>query len=330
MKKLLLTSSLILLPLLLSAKSNNIQDNIIKTSGDGKSNVTELNGAFPVKEKEKKYSYEKELLLNYYIKRQNIKFPAQEGEQRVFIAKKEKKEDSNSEMDNPKDKLISVKGYCIVENTIDIGKQPMSANLNCNTNIGPIKFFGNYVPHNVMETLFVTGLHIEKNNRKYRIENAKILNESRSSYNVATYVNNRKLEKVALESTSNASVAVQEGANDYLEQLEESKVQQEASNGETTIDNTGSGSVITQPVVTTNTEEPDAKDYIVKGAIDIITGTVKAVADVYKSDLPYLYQIVEGSKLYIDLYVNSTEMALDNTTENNINNKNYTTKGKEK
>lgn len=202
----------------------------------------------------------------------------------------------------------------------------MSANLICTTNIGSIKFFGNYVPHNQLETLFVTGLHIEKNNKKYKIENAKILNESRSSYNVATYVNNRKLEKLTLEATGNTAIAIKNGSNDYLEQLEASKVTQEATSGDSSTVNSGSGTVVTQPVVTTNTEKPEAKDYIVKGAIDIITGTVKAFTDVYKADLPYLYQIVKGSKLYIDLYVNPNEMSLDNTTENNVNIKNYTTK----
>lgn len=329
MIKLLLTSTLVLLPTIISANTD-MQNNIIKTSGNGKSNVIELDGAFPQKQKEEKYSYEKEILLNYYLQRQGVRFKVSEGEKRTFITEKKKEDNNDNNNEEEKNNLVSVKGYCIVEETVDIGKQPMSANLNCNTNIGPIKFFGNYVPHNPMETLFVTGLHIEKNNRKYKIENAKILNESRSSYNVATYVNNRKLEKVALESTANSAMAVREGANDYLEQLEQSKVVEEASVGESTIDNTGSGTVIAQPVVTKNTKEPEIEDYLVKGAIDIITGTVKAVADVYKSDLPYLYQIVGGSKLYVDLYVNPKEMALDNTTENNINNKNYTTKSKEK
>lgn len=329
MKNVLL-SSLILFPLILSGKSNYIQDNIIKTSGDGKSNVIELDGAFPKKEKEKTYSYEKEILLNYYLKRQNVAFNSLEGQKRTFIVAKDKDKYKDQQDEDIIDNLISVKGYCIIEDTVDIGKQPMSANLNCNTNIGPIKFFGNYVPHNQMETLFVTGLHIEKNDKKYKIENAKILNENRSSYNVATYVNNRKLEKISLDSTSKGAMAVKEGANDYLEQLEQSKVVEQASVGQSSIDNSGDGTVIAQPVVTRNTQPPEAKDYLVKGAIDIITGTVKAVADVYKADLPYLYQIVEGSKIYVDLYVNSAEMTYDNTTSNNINNKNYTTKSKEK
>lgn len=330
MKQILLISSLVLLPNILNAKGNYIQDNIIKTSGDGKSNVVELDGAFPQRKEEKVYSYEKEILLNYYVKRQNARFTALEGEKRELVLKKEKDSNLDDQTKSPEVNLVSVKGYCIVEDTVDIGKQPMAANLNCNTNIGPIKFFGNYVPHNVMETLFVTGLHIEKYDKKYKIENAKILNENRSSYNIATYVNNRKLEKIALESTSNTATSVKEGANDYLEQLEQSKVIEEASIGQSSIDNSGDGTVIAQPVVTKNTQPPEVRDYVIKGAIDIVTGTVKAVADMYKSDLPYLYQIVAGSKIYIDLYVNPTEMSFDNTTENNINNKNYTTKSKEK
>ena len=322
MKKIFLFNTLILTPLFLFSQ-NNIQQNIIKTSGEGKSNIIELEGAFPVKELKKEYNYEKEILLNYHLLRQKISFNTIDGEQRLFVVAK-KEEPKNDISSKSEITLVSIKGYCIVEETIDIGKQPMAANLNCNTNIGPIKFFGNYVPHNSLETLFVTGLHIEKNNKKYKIENAKILNENRTSYNIATYVNNRKLEKVALEAAGNTALAVKEGANDYLDQLEASKVSQEAS-GANAVSN-GLNTVVNQPVVTTNTEKPDAEDYIVKGAIDIVTGTLKAVTDIYKSDLPYLYQIVDGSKLYIDLYVNPNEMVLDNTTENNINKTNYNKK----
>jgi len=327
MKNILL-KTLLITPVLLF--SNNMQDNIIKTSGNGSSNVIELDGAFPIKKEENLYNYEKEILLNYYLSRQNVSFKKQDSVAKNFVVLKEKKEELSEDTNTDNKKLVSVKGYCIIEDTVDIGKQPMSANLNCNTNIGPIKFFGNYVPHNKMETLFVTGLHIEKNGRKYKIENAKILNENRSSYNVATYVNNRKLDKLGYETLGNTAAAAQSGANDYLDQLEESKKVETASIGQNSIDNTGSGTVIAQPVVTKNVAKPDAEDYLIKGAIDLVAGTIKSFSNIYKADLPYLYQVVDGSKLYIDLYVNSNEMKLDNTTDNNINNKNYTTKGKER
>lgn len=318
----------IIIPIALSVASlcasNTIQNNIIDTSGDGKSNVNVIDGKFHNLKKEEK-DYTKEILLNYVLQREPIAFKTIESSKAEFVAVVEKPKDSELGKQDETTKLVSVRGYCLVEETVDVGKQPMSSNLNCNTNIGAIKFFGNYVPYNELESLFVTALHIEKNGKKYKVENAKILNESRSSYNVATYVNNRKLERIALESTGRASDTIRTGANDYLDQLEASKQEQVASNGTGTIDNSGSGTVITQPVVTTNTQPPEAQDYIVKGAIDIVAGTVKAITDVYKADLPYLYQIVGESKIYVDLYVNPNEMSLDTTIDNNINNKNYTT-----
>ncbi|RXI43421.1 hypothetical protein CRU99_07760 [Malaciobacter mytili] len=322
MKKLILILFLIFTTSLL-ASSNNMQKNIIDTSGGGKSNVSELDGEFTSSAKKEK-DYTKEILLNYMLFRENINFSAIDSIKKPMVVVKSK-EDIIDENKNKNIKLVSVRGYCIVEETVDIGKQPMSANLNCNTNIGAIKFFGNYVPHNKLETLFVTGLHIEKNTKKYKIENAKILNESRTSYNVATYVNSNKLEKSALKGISDATTTIESGANDYLKQLEASKKVQEASTGQSVVDNSGSGTVITQPVVTENTQPPEVKDYLVKGAIEIVARSIRNIADIVKEDLPYYYQIVAGSKLYVDLYVNPNEMSLDSTINNNINDKNYTT-----
>ena len=40
-----------------------------------------------------------------------------------------------------------------------------------------------------------------------------------------------------------------------------------------------------------------------KAAIDITAGIVKNTAEIFKKDLPYLYEIVGGSRIYIDLVI---------------------------
>lgn len=329
---------IILLPIILSVTAfcaNDIQDNIINTSGDGKSNVNIIDGQFHSMKKEEK-DYTKEVLLNYILQRESLAFKTVDSSQAGFVVIKDTKPKEVTKEDETT-KLVSVVGYCLIDATVDIGKQPMSSSFDCNTNIGAVKLFGNFVPYHELESLFVTALHIEKNAKKYKVENAKILNEDRTSYNIATYVNNRKIEKIALESTSQAASHVQQGANDYMDQLEASRVNQAVymgdgssySNGQynppqyggngNMIMNSGGG------LQATNVDEPVASDYIIKGAVDIVTGTIKTIADIYKADLPYLYQVVGKSKIYIDLYVNPKEMSLDSTIDNNVNNTNYTT-----
>ena len=57
------------------------------------------------------------------------------------------------------------------------------------------------------------------------------------------------------------------------------------------------------PVKTTNTEKPQASDYFATAGVNILADIVKSTAEVFKKDLPYLYQIVPNTKIWIDLEV---------------------------
>lgn len=58
------------------------------------------------------------------------------------------------------------------------------------------------------------------------------------------------------------------------------------------------------PVQTTNTEKPDPLDYLVTAGVNIVSSTIKSTAEIFKKDLPYLYQVVAKTKIWIDLQVN--------------------------
>ena len=65
----------------------------------------------------------------------------------------------------------------------------------------------------------------------------------------------------------------------------------------------GAGNANMQPIQITNTEKPDPLDYLIDAGINVVASTVKTTADIFKADLPYLYQIVGKSKIWIDLKV---------------------------
>ena len=68
---------------------------------------------------------------------------------------------------------------------------------------------------------------------------------------------------------------------------------------------TGSGlNRSTSVVQNTNTEKPDPLDYLITGMVNITASVVKSTAEIFKRDLPYLYQIKGKSKIWIDLKVN--------------------------
>lgn len=328
MNKSYLFLSVALSSALFANTNDRLRDNIITTSNDGRQNVQKNEGIL-LKRERSVYNFDKEVMLNWAYKRKGVQFATLDvNESKIKVRKNPIVKDDKNEDDIIK--TVNVKGYCIIEEETNIGLQPMSANFNCNTNLGTISFSGNYVPYPKLETLFVSALHIEKNNRKYKVMSGRVLSGDKSSYNVATYVNNRKLAKLGYDSLSSTSETVNSGVNDYMDALEASKTKETASLGSGGSSNSGSGNVINEPVKLTNTEKPDAADYIVKGVVGIVTGIASNISKIYNKDLPYLYQIVPKSKVYIDLYVDEEEMKNDSTIFNDVSKKHYSTTTKNK
>jgi hypothetical protein len=236
------------------------------------------------------------------------------------VKKEEVKKSQNTE--KAEVVTVAVNGYCTIRNNIQMGKQPSSAYVTCNTNVGSLRVFGNLVPRNDLATLFFDPIYVEKNKKRYKVEQGSITtNEARTSYNVATYVNDRKLSEIGLGSTIAATNIIQTNSHAYLQAIEE-------SNKSSSVDYVDSGDDVIA-VQSTTTKSPEAKDYIVKAGIDILAGVVKTTAEVFKKDLPYLYQVAKNSKIYIDLNVNKNQMtSLSSAISINQTNNTNSNKGK--
>lgn len=198
-----------------------------------------------------------------------------------------------------RDSNMTITGYCLVKDDINVGKQPSAGNFLCNTNIGALEIFGNITPVNELATIIYDPAYIDFKGWRYKVIRSKVLNETRTSYNIATFVNDRKIAKIALESTSKTADVFQVQSSDYLDELKSSRKHQKVEYAQV---GTGGDSYVA-PIQTENTEKPNAVDYITKGAIDIVSHIVKTTADVFKEDLPYLYEIKGGSRVFIDLVI---------------------------
>ncbi|HIF9806746.1 TPA: hypothetical protein ACX8VE_001489 [Campylobacter jejuni] len=290
-------------PLILFASREST--NIIESASEGRKVITEKSLA-PIdinKNNQKRYYSETILNWNYYFQKENLRgneFLGKTAEDSLIKNVSNEIINKDNNITN-QEELVVVKGYCFIKDEINVGKQPASLRLDCQTNIGFIIMFGNLVNLNEKSSLIVDPKYIEKDGVRFEVKSSIVTNEKKTSYNIATYVNDRMLAKVGYGALSLGSDEVKNASNEYLKALEESKKKQEVSYVNVS---DSQGNVYPQAVQNTNTEKPDPLDYLIKGGINVATSAVKSFADIAKEDLPYLYQIVPKTKIWIDLKVN--------------------------
>lgn len=287
-----------------SNTNTNISQNIIESASEGRKVIEEKSLEQIDINKEKGKLFYSETILNY------IRFYQAENPRGVEVVGKtnenllvknvsEKVADVESKVEN-KEELAIIKGFCFITDEINVGKQPASLRSECQTNIGAITMFANLVNVNEKASLVADPKYIEKNGYRFLVKSAIVTNEEKTSYNIATFVNDRKLSEVGWSALTLSSDEFKTASNEYLKALEESKRKQEVQYATTT---DGAGNSYMQPIQTTNTEKPDPLDYLIKGGINVVATSVKTAADLFKKDLPYLYQIYPKTKIWIDLQV---------------------------
>lgn len=279
-------------------------ENIIQSASEGRKVVTSKKAEVNERSENRQF-FRDEVILNWYYSFQKDNPRATEVKgitapnsliQNVAV------NDNNSGSGgsgNANNKTVVIKGYCFIREDINIDKQPASLRTECQTNYGAITLFGNLVKVNERATLALDVRYIEKNGYRFDVAESIVTNEDKTSYNIATYVNDRKLSELGWSTVEVATDEVKDYTNQYLQALKESNTKQEVVY---TSSNSGTNSYVT-PTTVTNTQKPDPLDYLISAGINIGASTLKAFASIFKSDLPYLYQIVGKSKIWIDLKV---------------------------
>lgn len=274
---------------------SNVDQNIITGAAYGNKVVGESPAeAFDPRKNDE--SYRREVIYNYVLFNDFKKIPGISPATSTIVKYVNTTEPaSNSSNASVGNETITVRGYCFIRETIHVGKQPASLGVECETNIGAVTLFANLRNVQEVSSLIVDPVYIDYKNGRYKVASSIVTNEAKTSYNVATYVNDRKLSEIGYSTVSVASDEVKTASNEYLQALEDSKVKEEAI----VAGGWGSNTAVT----TTNTEEPDASDYMISAGINILASAIKTTAEIFKRDLPYLYEILGGTKIYIDLQV---------------------------
>lgn len=291
------------------ALANNVSNNIIESASEGRNVIEEQQLSSDKKQNndnDKEYGLNEALILNYIRYYENPKNNPRGKEsigiklENVFVQNIKEEENQKDKNQSENVELVNVKGFCFIKEEINAGVQPTSMRVECNTNVGFITMFANLINVNEKLSLMADPKYIEKNKVRFKVSSAVVLNEEKTSYNLATYVNNRKIEEVGWGAVSYSSDEIKNATNEYLKALQESKKKQDVEYITTT---DGAGNSYMSPVQTTNTQKPDASDYFLTAGVNILADITKSTAEIFKKDLPYLYQIVPKTKIWIDLEV---------------------------
>lgn len=284
--------------------NNNVSNNIIEGSAYGAKVVTENKLESVFSKTQENNNYKAEIIYSWQ-KFLNTSSPYQTevlGTSKPLVVALKKEEASLEK--NTEDKVeeaVVVKGFCYIPQDINVGKQPSSIRTDCKTNVGNIIMFANLVNVNEKASLIADPRYIELKGVRFNVVSSIVTNESKTSYNIATFVNDRKIANIGWSSLSVSADEVKNSTNEYLQALRESQTKEEVQYVSVT---DGAGNSYMQPVQIQNTEKPDPLDYLIDAGINIVASTVKTTADIFKADLPYLYQIAGKSKIWIDLKVN--------------------------
>lgn len=275
---------------------SNEAQNIIDASGYGKSSVTE--SSLGNLRDDEKHDYTQEIIHNFYMNAQqtNLRKEAMATKKNDMLEVIVSKDSQNSkDKKDDKEPTTTIKGYCLIKSDVHIGKQPASLGIECETNIGYITLFANLRPVNKISTLFVDPVYIEFKKYRYLVKSSFVTNEARTSYNIATYVNERKVAEIAYSTTSVGADEVKTASNQYLTAYEQSRYSQQTS--------IIGGGLTQYPITTFQYQEPDPLLYLAKAGVNLVSSAIKNTADILKKDLPYLYEIKGGSKIFVDMQV---------------------------
>ena len=188
--------------------------------------------------------------------------------------------------------------YCSVKNEVQIERIAGYAILSCDFDLyGKGELAVTLTPDFYSLALVATPLHATIKGKKYLIREGAVLNATRTSINVATSVNDYKIEKMVAAGAVALGTTATEQARNYLAQYEASQVEQTA--GETITTN---GTVIT-PNSTLNVNKPQASTYLAQAGIEFVSQLATMLGNAFLDNIPYSFKINKNTLLFADLSI---------------------------
>jgi hypothetical protein len=197
-------------------------------------------------------------------------------------------------------------GYCYVKNDVEVERIATYAYLSCDfaTPLGRGELVASLVPDFYASALIAKPLYLnimDKNRKKQRIPivSGAILTQNKLSINIATLVNDRKIERLIAAGTYTTLDVATKQAQLYLTDASAARVKQTAT--------TGTNGLTSNTVLTTNTEKPIASDYYLAGGLMLVSQLAKVIGDSVVNQLPYTFKVQKDTALYADIELGDTQ-----------------------
>lgn len=194
-------------------------------------------------------------------------------------------------------------GYCRVPYEVSVSRLAQFVSLTCNFNKGEGVLTAMFVPDIYSKALIGKPLYVTLNNKKYYVKGGVIMNALKTSINIASVVNDRKIERFIAQTGVDSANIVTKQALAYLQQKQQSETQSQAIYPDSNTSN---------PVVVTNTQAPHVKDYIQNATVQILSKIINNVSNTFFMNLPYLFKVNAHTVFYVNLYVTDEYEGLPN------------------
>jgi len=188
-------------------------------------------------------------------------------------------------------------GYCFLEQSVEVSSLSSYAYLRCNFDKKNATLAVSLVPDVFSRALIGKPLYVVQGEERHVVAGGVIMNQEQTSLNLASVVNDRKIEQMTAMGMVAASTIVTEEAKGYLEELKSSRTTEEVNYVTT---GTGDNQTAT-PVVTSNTEKPYAGDYIASATIQLVSELVKIIGENAIKELPYIFKTAPNTMYFVDL-----------------------------
>lgn len=219
---------------------------------------------------------------------------------------KNKLEDvSQSQINDSSVRRFYTRGYCSFLNTVNVSEMISFAEVECILDgIGRARLALNIHPQHSAKALVAKAIYlmpdgVNQANRLF-VEQGVVLNGLRTGLNIASIINDRKIERMLAAGLLGTNKIASSESLRYMDALEQSK-QNESSE---VIPGTGGSAPIV--IQSKNTEAPDAADYLTIAGIRLVSSLVGVIGESMINDLPYLYLIEKGQRIYFDGLITSS------------------------
>lgn len=192
-----------------------------------------------------------------------------------------------------------ISAYCTIPNEVVIERIASYTIARCDfDNYGPGFMAITLTPDFFSQALIGTPLYVNfNNNQKFTVSDGAILNATRTSINIATSVNDYKIQKIVAATGLVTADVTTRYVQQYLNERKAARTQETGG-----VNQVVDGVNVQTPVIK-NTQQPKKEDYLAGAGIELVSGLIGIASNAFLDDLPYTFKIAKDTIIYVDARV---------------------------